>query len=45
MEEIQKAALGKNCMGHDGSELVNIWEMATRDNGQESLKKLCDAVE
>ena len=45
MEEKQKTPLAINWMGHDGSELVNSWEMATRDTTEESVKHLYDTVE
>ena len=40
MEEKQKTALAINRMGHDGSELVNSLEMATRDTAKEGIKSM-----
>ena len=44
MEEEQNAAYALTWMDHDGSELVNSWETATKDTAKESLKNTCDGV-
>ena len=45
MEDMQKAALTINWIGHDGSELVNSWDNDTCKTAKESLNNLCNAIE